>query len=369
MKTDILDRARFDIIRYAQCWEDPYLNQQALAVTEDDYVVSIASGGDNTFALLLDNPKTVVGCDISEVQLFLCELKKLAIAHLSYSEMLALLGITYSSQRLKLFDSIKNMLPTQARHYFESRRADIESGIIHAGKFENYFRHFRQKVLPLTHGPKVIERLLHCMTLEEQQEVYHRYWDNPKWRLVFRLFSSKFVLGHFGRDPEFFKYVKESSVTELVQRRIKHVLTTLPIQDNFYLHYIFTGRYLKPEALPPYLLEKNFDTLKSRIDRVSFCRESAEDHMLRLPKGTVSKINYSNIFEYMSETSMEAIFQVLVERGRPGMTIAYRNLFVPRQCPTAFRSYFETDEALGKKLHQLDRSMFYQRFVVERFKA
>ena len=50
-------------IQYAQCWEDPRTLLQGLNITEEDDVLSIASAGDNTFAILLENPRSVVAVD------------------------------------------------------------------------------------------------------------------------------------------------------------------------------------------------------------------------------------------------------------------------------------------------------------------
>ncbi|MFV2082520.1 MAG: DUF3419 family protein, partial [bacterium] len=58
-------------IRYAQCWEDPGVLCEALQVTEGDDVVSIASGGDNTFALLLQNPRSITAVDRNAAQIHL----------------------------------------------------------------------------------------------------------------------------------------------------------------------------------------------------------------------------------------------------------------------------------------------------------
>jgi len=369
MKVDIKERARFDFVRYAQCWEDPALNSAALEVNDKDYVLSIASGGDNTFALLLDGAGAVVGCDISPVQIHVCELKKVAIREMDYPDVLKLLGVSYTGDRLGLFNKIKGSLSEDARRYFEARSDELETGIIHCGKFERYFRHFRHKVLPVTHGRKIIDRLLACMTLEEQREVYGRYWNTRRWRALFKVFCSELVLGRLGRDPAFFKYVEGGSIADRLLERVRLALTEIPIQDNFYLHYILKGRYLKRECLPPYLMEQGFETLRRRIDDVEFFIESCEDHMRRKPHGTVTKINYSNIFEYLSEEAMEEIFSVLVEHGAPGLTISYRNLFVPRSCPPRFRDRFESFPDKARQLNLRERSFFYGDFVIERLRG
>jgi S-adenosylmethionine-diacylglycerol 3-amino-3-carboxypropyl transferase len=50
--TEIAGRAAFDLIRYAQVWEDADILVDALRPGAGDTVVSIASAGDNALALL-----------------------------------------------------------------------------------------------------------------------------------------------------------------------------------------------------------------------------------------------------------------------------------------------------------------------------
>ena len=55
------------IINYSQCWEDPFILLEALSICENDCVISITSGGDNTIALLLAKPKKIVSIDLISV--------------------------------------------------------------------------------------------------------------------------------------------------------------------------------------------------------------------------------------------------------------------------------------------------------------
>ena len=77
-KTHLAD-VNFDIIRYANCWEDADVLLEALSPNSDSKIMSIASAGDNCFSLLSTSPIKVVAVDISMPQLCLTELKKIAI--------------------------------------------------------------------------------------------------------------------------------------------------------------------------------------------------------------------------------------------------------------------------------------------------
>ena len=52
MQAEIADKANFERIRYAQCWEDADVLLEAIEVTRAGTYLSIASAGDNTLALV-----------------------------------------------------------------------------------------------------------------------------------------------------------------------------------------------------------------------------------------------------------------------------------------------------------------------------
>lgn len=46
VKSEVEDYAKFDIIRYAQVWEDAEVLIEGLDIKEDDNILSIASAGE-----------------------------------------------------------------------------------------------------------------------------------------------------------------------------------------------------------------------------------------------------------------------------------------------------------------------------------
>ena len=57
---------------------------------------------------------------------------------------------------------------------------------------------FRTWILPLVHGEGDIAELLRPKDLAERQEFYYRRWDTGLWRLVFKMFFSRTVMGRLG---------------------------------------------------------------------------------------------------------------------------------------------------------------------------
>jgi len=77
----IQDRARFDLVRYANVWEDAWILREALRPAPGRRMLSIASAGDNAFALLAAGAE-VVAADLSPAQIALVDLKRAAIRRL-----------------------------------------------------------------------------------------------------------------------------------------------------------------------------------------------------------------------------------------------------------------------------------------------
>ena len=103
MESEVSKKVDFSIIRYAQCWEDPEILLEALDIKEGDICISIASAGENSFAMLTENPGKVIGIDLNLVQLRLVELKKAAFLSLEYKEMLEFLGFRESKKRTEYY--------------------------------------------------------------------------------------------------------------------------------------------------------------------------------------------------------------------------------------------------------------------------
>jgi len=336
-------RARFDIIRYANSWEDADVLCDALRPAPGKRILAIASAGDNAFALLAGGAE-VVAADLSAAQLALVELKRAAIRQLDDDTLLWFLGTPASSPagppasrrpeaagrrltsrrdggvpRLDIYASLE--LPPHVRAYWDANREAIEAGVIHAGRFENYFRIFRKRVLPLVHSKRDVEALLAEKSRVERERFYREEWNTWRWRAMFRVFFSRFVMGRTGRDPEFFRYV-EGSVADRIFKRAEYAATVLAPHANPYLTFIFTGNYRG--VLPRYL--RNLDAVRANLDKLTLVQGSIEE----AANGRFDGYYLSDIFEYIDPATTRAIFERLLGSANPKARFAYWNLLVPR---------------------------------------
>jgi S-adenosylmethionine-diacylglycerol 3-amino-3-carboxypropyl transferase len=366
MNSEIAHKADFSAIRYAQCWEDADILLAGLDVQPGDVCLSIASAGDNSLALLTRAPKRVIALDLNPAQLACVELRVAAYRELAHPELLELIGSAPSKRREELYRRCRPLLGSEARNFWDAHPADVRAGIGSAGKFERYFGAFRRRVLPFVHSGGTIRRLLRGGSRDERFAFYRGQWDGWRWRLLFRVFFSRFMMGRLGRDPSFFTYV-QGSVADHVIRRTCHAFTELDPAENPYLQWIMTGRHLT--ALPTALRPEHFDTIRANIDRIEWHCRSIEEFLGGPGTEPIDCYNLSDIFEYMSEANYHQLLERLVSHANPGARLAYWNMLVPRSRPEAMADRLESLPELSAELFFQDKATFYSRFVVERVRG
>jgi S-adenosylmethionine-diacylglycerol 3-amino-3-carboxypropyl transferase len=276
-----------------------------------------------------------------------------AFRRLEHAELLAFLGVSPSAHRQQTYGALRAELSPGARAFWDAMPDAVAGGVIHAGKFERYLRSFRTRVLPLVHPRRRIERLRAPGSREQREDFYRREWDTWRWRLLFRLFFSRAVMGRMGRDAAFFHHV-EGSVGERILARTRHALTELPVHSNPYLAYIMTGTY-PPDALPRYLRPEWYDAIRARLDRVRIAQAPVE----AAGDGPFHGFNLSDVFEYMSPAEAERCYAALLDRAAPGARLVYWNLLAPRARPESLAERAHPLPALAAELHARDLAWFY----------
>lgn len=364
VKSEVEDYAKFDIIRYAQVWEDAEVLIEGLDINENDNILSIASAGENAISMLIKNPNKVYAIDLNANQIACSEFKKICYKYLDYEECMKLIGVFECENRLDLYEKIREYLTEETRKYLDENKDVISNGIIHAGKFEKYFHIFGKKVLPLIHSKKTRQELLAKKTKEERFEFYNKKWNNVRWNMLFRVFFSRTVMGALGRDKAFFRYVNVN-VAEHILERTKYAITELDTSENSYLHYIINSKY--ENVLPVAYRKENFEIIKKNIDKLVLLSESVETFIERDDVDYISKYNLSDIFEYMSDEQMCGILEKMFTKSKTGSRIAYWNMLADKRASKYFDN-LEYKEELSKELLNKDKAFFYSKFIIEEIK-
>lgn len=366
MRSEIEARAKFDSIRYSQVWEDADLLIEALDLCESDIVLSIASAGDNAFALLAQNPTKVYAVDISFSQIACCELRKAMYQQLTYDEHLRFGGVLRGDvDRLAIFNKLN--LPPEIREYWENNITVIKNGFMAHGKFEHYFELLRKKLLPLIHPRRRVDELIAPKSENERKTFYDEVWNNRRWRIMFRLFFSRYVMGRFGRDKEFFKFV-EGSVSNKILSRVKHALSEMDTSQNPYLHFITHGEYTM--VFPYSLREENYHKIRNNLAKIEFRNESVEEFMSEF-SGTISAFNLSDIFEYMTQEGMDKLYGEMLKKATCGANFIYWNMLAPRECSDVMRAEYGVKTCAKRNAEFLmkDKAFFYSKFYLDTVSA
>lgn len=353
-------RSDFSRIRYAQCWEDADVLLAALEPGPGKRCLSIASAGDNTLALLSRDPESVLAIDLSPAQLACLELRVAAYRELQHKELLALIGSVESGARLRLYQACRKHLSPPVAAFWDQRPAQIAAGIGSVGRFEHYLKMFRTRILPLVHLRSRILELLRPKSREDRCRFYKMCWNNLRWRLLFRVFFSRRVMGLLGRDAEFFRYV-EGSVAERILERTEYALTELDPAQNPYVHWILTGRH--DQVLPVALREDNFQRIRRNLDCLEWRCGSLQESLSQ--QQPFDCFNLSDIFEYMAPEAYEGLLRLIVSRARPGARLAYWNMLASRRRPDSLAATLRPLSALSARLFARDQAFFYSALVVE----
>lgn len=354
-------RARFDIVRYAQVWEDADILAAGLAIGSGDRVLSICSAGDNVLALLLGDPSKVIAVDLSRVQIRCLRLRIAAYRALSHAEMLELMGSRPSVRRIDLLRRCLTLVPLEDVGFWNTQQDGIvQHGLGGIGRFENYFRLFRTRILPLVHGKRTIDSLLRPgKSFHEREDFFDRVWSNRRWRWMLKLFFSNLVMGRFGRDPEFFAHA-DRSLSDQVASRTRHAFVHLDPSQNPYLHWILKGRH--GTALPLSLRESSFEAIRTRLDRVEVFEGPIGGDLFDA-HGRFDAFNLSDIFEYMPPDLAAAVHDQVVAGSRPGARILYWNMLVERGPPPGSKVVPSVDGSVS--LHEQDKAFFYSAVRLE----
>ena len=364
MSDSQLENVDFDFIRYSNLWEDADVLIKGLQINSTSRVMSIASAGDNCFALAAQGPECVIAVDVSEVQCHLTELKREAIKALDRNQFLSFIGFTSRTNRLETYQMIRPSLSQSAAKYWDKRTSDIKEGAIHVGKFERYFQLFKKDYLHKIHTQEVVDELFQEKTEIEQKSFHDEVWHTPEWKEMYGVFFGEKMMGDKGRDPEFLKYVQGSVADITLAKEIEH-LRSVQCQNNYFLHYILYNKF-REDMLPYYVREENYEQVKAHIDKViihcGLLDSALEEH------GACSHFNLSDIFEYMDVPLFKLVAQNILDNSSKGARIAYWNLMIPRNIADLFPETVIHEKELSTELKKVDLGYFYDNIVINTVK-
>ena len=269
-------------------------------------------------------------------------------------------------QRLRLYrERLRSGLSNDAARFWDGQPGKIAGGIIHAGRYERYMRLLRHTVVAGFGKRRLIRRLYEADGPAARERLYREKWQGLRWKLLTGVMLSRRLNGLLF-DRAFFAYLdRDFSFGRHFAAKAERALVRLPMKENYFLSYILLGRYYGEPFLPIYLRRENYQPIRDRLDRVEIVTASCERFFAGLEDSSISKFNFSNIFEWMSPAAFEALLRQTVRVARDKAVLTYRNLLVFRERPASLGGTIRPLRDLAKALHETDLSFIYDNYVVE----
>ncbi|MGW7531289.1 DUF3419 family protein [Amycolatopsis sp. NPDC054798] len=358
MKSEFEALVPHGILRYSQVWEDHRLLEAGLEISPQDNVLSICGAGCNVLALLLAGARSVTAIDVNSAQLALLNLKLAGIRKLAgHADFAQLLGAAECTDRLALYERVRDDLPENSRRYWEAHLGDLEAGVLTAGRLDQYLAKFRRHL-----DPVAAQGILDSATPQDRRRNYE-LMCTPETRELFEQHFSRENMQEEGRDPQQFKHAPPLDTARHFWDRFRWVCTKLDNRENFYLEFLLTGRYASLDHGPPYLRPANFERLRRLIGKVRIVHSSVEE-FFESTSEEFTKMALSDIFEYMSqkdaELLMESVARHLSSKGR----FAFWTLLADRTPPASLHCRQKIGHDLPDSPALPDRSWFYNSFNV-----
>jgi S-adenosylmethionine-diacylglycerol 3-amino-3-carboxypropyl transferase len=223
------------------------------------------------------------------------------------------------------------------------------------------------------------EELLTAKSIEEQDAFfethYAPFFDN---RLVKFLSRMPFLLYSLGIPPQQFQAMKDEcngELSQLLRERVKRIACGTPIQDNYYAWQAFGCQYdtETKQAVPEYLKEENYETIKENLERVSLEYTSTTQFLKEQPNDSMNCFVFLDSMDWMDANTITELWSEVARTGMPGSRVIFRTASwespIEAALPNDLREKFVYEEERSKDLHKKDRSAIYGGFHLYRIPA
>lgn len=368
----------FQDLVYAQIWEDPIVDLDALSVSRSDRLITIASGGCNVMSYLIAAPERIIAVDLNSAHIALNHLKIVALQNLpDQNAFLRFFADAAHPSNVDIYDAyVAPYLPSSARAYWERRdllgRRYINrfaKGIYKYGLLGNFI--LAAHLISKAHG-RDIRALLKASSLEEQNKIFQE--------VIEPLFSSRFVrwlcsqpasLYGLGIPPSQYQLLADDhseGVIGVVRERVRRLACDFPISENYFAVQAFGRSYgaCRDECLPPYLQRSNYERIKSLCDRVELHQISLTEKLQTVPDESLDCFVLLDAQDWMDDQTLNDLWvqidRTARERARVIFRTAGKGPLLPGRLDAALLSRWRRNDQRSEILHHRDRSAVYGAF-------
>ena len=378
-KQGILERAftfAFRGLVYAQIWEDPSVDMEALAIQPDNHVVTIASGGCNALSYLTANPRRITAVDLNTAHIALNKLKLAAARHLpDYDAFHRFFAEANTKANIAAYKSyIRPHLDEPTRHYWESRDligrrriGGFAKGLYKRGLLGGFIG--AAHMLARLHGldPKAI---LKANTIEEQREIFDREYA-PFFEKAFVRWLTDQPASLFGLGippAQYEALAGDAKMATVLRERLEKLACDFDLKDNYFAWQAFGRGYGEgPEApLPPYLQADNYADVVDRLDRMEILHSNYTEFLRRQPDASLDRYILLDAQDWMTDAILGELWQEITRTARPGARVIFRTAaeetLLPGRIPDEVLARWSYDPERCRAWSARDRSAIYGGF-------
>lgn len=328
---------------YPQIWEDPKVDMEALALTPNSRVLTIASGGCNVLSYLTANPREIVAVDLNRAHLALTRLKLTAARELpNYESFYRFFGDADRKSNIAAYKRfLQPKLDAESRPYWEGRdlmgqrRYTLFSRDLYHHGLLGYFigaAHFMARRLGVDPSD-----LTKTRSLAEQRSYFDRVlaplFDK---RVVKWVTSKKMSLYGLGIPPAQYEALAADGggdMAAVLKGRLEKLVCDFPMNENYFAWQAFGRGYAPADGdassgpagpLPPYLQANHFAEVRDRADRVRVMHRSFTELLADEPEDAFDAYVLLDAQDWMTDLQLNELWCEITRTAEPGARVIFR---------------------------------------------
>ncbi|WOE73986.1 DUF3419 family protein [Alterisphingorhabdus coralli] len=368
-KQGLLEKAfsfAFRGLVYAQIWEDPVVDMEALAITPDTRMITIASGGCNVMSYLVDDPAEIIAVDLNTAHIAYNRLKVTAIKHLpDHHSLYRFFGLANRKENITAYKQyLAPHLDDMTRSYWEGRDligrkriSGFKKGIYRTGLLGNFIgiAHLLAKLYKID-----LSELLRAENMDEQRRIFEEklapVFDKKFIRWLTDQPASLFGLGI--PPAQFEALAGDDKMANVLRKRLEKLACEFEIKDNYFAWQAFGRGYGRKAniALPPYLQHANYDVVRDRIERVQIRHANFVELLENEPAASMDRYVLLDAQDWMSDAELNRLWGQITRTAKPGARVLFRTAAEPTLLPGRV-----SDDILGQWDYREEESLDYTR--------
>lgn len=364
---------------YPQIWEDPEVDMAALAIEPGHRIVTIASGGCNAMSYLTADPARVEAVDLNQAHVAFNRLKLAAVKNLpDYDAFYRFYGKADDKTNLVAYKRfIRPHLDQESRAYWEKRKWNGRQRI--SIFWRDLYRHGLLGVfIGMGHNVARLygidpRDILKARTMEEQRSYFDTalapLFEKRMVRWATARKSSLFGLGIPPQQYDALATAGNGDMALVLRNRLEKLACGFPLTDNYFAWQAFGRGYSGNEEtgpLPPYLSRSNFETVRSRADRMTVQNASYTDFLSAKPEASVDRYILLDAQDWMNDEQLNALWNEITRTAAPNARVIFRTAAEPSLLPGRVVSQildrWQYQADVSRTLHDRDRSSIYGGF-------